>query len=225
MTTCERLSQVNNAPTTELIKEEISKFTPEQRDLLERENFVIYTLTGKSIKELSKVEKFWDLRGLLGLDYKALSSRSRKSEIAILKDFFLPESNSKTLSEQQELVDMFSEEVSQKIPGVKSVLGNYTDYSELGILDRDLFISLNYPVNRYNSEYASHYARTQDQFNIPSEFQKDEEVIANINVGYMYFSFTPLDNYPHFIFDIDINNPDNRDSNLYIAPLIVPDNK
>lgn len=107
------------------------KFSPETKEALEKEGYLIYSLTGKSIKDLKKEGmKFLSRWHEKYPDFE--TKPSIHSEVAFNpKQLFLPNSNNKTLAEQEELVEHFSQKLSRKMKGVKAIIGEAPDYVEL----------------------------------------------------------------------------------------------
>lgn len=120
--------QVVKTPETPV---EIKRFSQEQREALEKQGFVIYGLTGQSIKTLrDNGHKFWSDWHKSLPDFEALGSMH--SEVAINPSKpFLPKSNNKTLAQQEDMVGKFSEELGKKVKGVKAIIGQAPDYVEL----------------------------------------------------------------------------------------------
>src|SRR5437016_4858286 len=82
---------------------EIKRFSKEAREALERQGFSIYELTGKSIKTHREAGRLKGSTWGKNRNFEVLESR--RSEVAVNPNaFFLPESNYKTLWEQEELV-------------------------------------------------------------------------------------------------------------------------
>lgn len=110
---------------------EIKRFSQEAREALENQGFVIYGLTGQSIKTLrDSGHKFWSTRHKELPDFEALDSMH--SEVAINPNkLFLPGSNNKTLAQQEKMVEEFLQELRKKVPGVKAIIGQALDYIEL----------------------------------------------------------------------------------------------
>jgi len=123
-------------PTSETLPS-IKKFSPETKEALEKLGYLIYSLTGKSIKNLK--EEGMEFRRIWRRDYPDFEAlTSIRSEVAINPDeLFLPKSNYKTLKRQEEMVDEFSEELTKKIQGVKAVIGQAPDYLELAFQHLD----------------------------------------------------------------------------------------
>ena len=116
---------------------EIKRFSQEQKEALEKQGFVIYGLTGQSIKTLRDAgRKFWSTWHKDFPDFEALGSMH--SEVAINpSNLFLPRSNNKTLAQQEEMVSEFSEELVKKVQGVKAIIGQASDYEELAFRHLD----------------------------------------------------------------------------------------
>lgn len=116
---------------------EIKRFSAEQKEALEKQGFVIYGLTGQSIKTLrDSGRKFWSTWHKNYPDFEALGSMH--SEVAINPNkLFLPESNHKTLAQQEKMVEKFSQKLRKKIPGVKAIVGQAPDYVGLAFAHLD----------------------------------------------------------------------------------------
>ncbi len=126
-------------PKTPEAPVEIKRFSAEQREALEKQGFVIYGLTGQSIKTLRDAgRKFWSTwhQDPQFADFEALGSMH--SEVAINPNkLFLPNSNNKTLKQQEDMVEKFSQKLGKKVQGVKAVIGQASDYEELAFAHLD----------------------------------------------------------------------------------------
>ncbi len=178
----------------------VVQFSEEARTGLENEGYRVYTLTGQSIKDLREARKpFWSTWHE-GYDFEALPSRL--SEVAFNPEkLFLPNSNRKTLSEQEALIAKFSEGLSKgknRIPGVEAVMGEAPDYVELA------FTHLQETGDRlFGEKYGYNYARTKT----PTGGSYVGRV-GRFDAGY----------------GLDVHNGDRgrgRDS-VFAAPLVVP---
>lgn len=112
------------------VPNEITKFSPEARRAIEEANLPIFTLVGKSIRDLrlsgKKIEPEWSNQEYLE------TLPSRKSEVTIgnhLKNSF-----NKPMSLQQILVEGYSTELSKRIPDVEAIIGQAPDYLGLSLL-------------------------------------------------------------------------------------------
>ena len=132
---------------------EIKRFSPEQREALEKEGYLVYGLTGQSIKALrDSGRKFWSIWHEKFPDFEALVSM--QSEVAINPDkLFLPRSNNKTLKQQEDMVGKFSQELGKKVPGVKAIIGDAPDYVELAFQHLDAAKDYLFGV-KYNCDFA-----------------------------------------------------------------------
>jgi len=137
---------------------EVKRFSPEARQTLEKEGYLIYQLTGQSIKSLRKAgRKFWSTWHEDYPDLEALTSR--QSEVAINpKQLFLPDSNRKTLAEQEAMVAEFSRELTQKVEGVEAIIGEVADYGELAFSHLDATSEY-----LFGEKHNFDYARTKTQ--------------------------------------------------------------
>jgi hypothetical protein len=188
----------NEAPqsvvASEAKKDEIQRFSPEQREALEEMGYKIYELTEKSIKDLREAgNSFWSTWHQ-GQDFEGL--KSIRSEVAVDPSrLFLPGSDNKTLSEQESLVAKFSKNISAKIPGVKAIIGEVSDYAELAFLS---------PVEHrlFGRDYGYDCTRTQ----------------TRTHSGVVEFGGNK--HYDRLLIWYSASN--SRKSNLFVAPLIVP---
>lgn len=132
---------------------EIKRFSQEAREALEKQGLVIYGLTGQSIKTLrDSGRKFWSRWHEDLPDFEALGSMY--SEVAINPNkLFLPESNNKTLSQQEDMVEKFSKELGKKVQGVKAIIGQAPDYAELAFAHFDATEEYLFGA-KYNYDYV-----------------------------------------------------------------------
>ncbi len=135
---------------------EVKRFSLETRQALEKEGYLIYQLTGQSIKSLREAgRKFWSAWHKDYPDFEALTSKL--TEVAINpKTLFLPDSNRKTLKEQEKMVKEFSQNLSRKIKGAEAIIGETPDYVELAF--RHLDATGNY---LFGKEYSYNCTRTK----------------------------------------------------------------
>jgi len=135
---------------------EARKFSPEAREGLEKAGYVVYELTGQSIRSLREAgRRFWTTWHQDFPEFEALNSS--RSQVAVNpSQLFLPDSNRKTLKEQEAMVARFSKKLAKEIPGVQAIIGEAPDYVEyytahLDATDKHLF----------GKEYGYGYARTK----------------------------------------------------------------
>lgn len=116
---------------------EVRKFTDEAREALAKEGYVIDGLTGQSIASLRLAgRKFWTTWHQEHPQFEALASM--QSEVAINPGkLWLPKSNNKTLAQQEQMINKFSEDLSKKIPGVEAIMGGMADYTDLAFAHLD----------------------------------------------------------------------------------------
>lgn len=115
-------------------KPEIERFTNEQKKALKRLGFSrIYPFTGLSIRNWrEKGKPFWSTWYQDPQFAEFENMPSKLSEVAINPNqLFLPNSNRKTLEEQEAMIKRFSKELATKVPGVKAVIEEAPDYVEL----------------------------------------------------------------------------------------------
>lgn len=180
---------------TETEKPEIQRFSQEQREALRKEGYVVYELTGQSIADLREQGKpFWSTWHKSHPEFEALTSRH--SEVAINpKQLFLPDSNNKTLRQQQAMIGRFSFFFGSTISGVKAVLGEVPDYVELAFLSPE-------KQRLFGEKNGYNYTRTQTRV--------DSDVA---NVGY----FDPGNGL-----NVDRWYADGCNDYVFAAPLVVP---
>lgn len=114
----------------------IKRFSPEARQVLEKEKYLIYTLTGQSIKTL------WEAGRKIWLEWEPHEDHpevgvliSRLTEVAINPNkFVLPNSEHKTLEKQEIMVEKYNQKLARKIPDVKAIISEAPDYIELVFL-------------------------------------------------------------------------------------------
>ena len=95
-------------------------------------------------------------------DFEAFSSR--RSEVAIPRDpkkLFLPNSNNKTLVQQEAMVVEFSQELGRKVTGVQTVIGEAPDYVELAFAHLDKTRDEGKKDYLFGENYNYNYARTK----------------------------------------------------------------
>ena len=114
------------------VPQQAGRFSEKARKALEEKGFIILELTGQSIKTLrdagNKISSTWYK------DYHEFEGHtSSLSQVAILPELFLRDSNNKTFAEQEKLVAEFSKNLN--IRGVKAIIGDTADYVELAFSD------------------------------------------------------------------------------------------
>lgn len=106
---------------------ELLQFSTEAREGLRKEGYMIHSLTGESVATFLKAHRPIEAAGHKGREIESFSSRL--SEVAINPErLFLPNSNRKTFSQQEEMVRQFSLELNGMIPQVEAVIGDVADY-------------------------------------------------------------------------------------------------
>jgi hypothetical protein len=117
------------------------------------------------------------------------------SEVSINPQMlFLPDSDRKTMDQQDEMLRAYSEELSRDIPGVKAVWGQVSDFAELATLHTDMF--------GVEHNFASVRTAT-----------KAEEKPYVLKIGHK----DPLRGL-----QIQLSNPSERCNDIYAPVLIVP---
>lgn len=191
-------------PSTEVAKSgeitpiEIRRFSDEARAVLEKEGYVIDTLTGQSIASLRKAgRKFWSS---WHKDYPQLEALiSMSAEVAIHPEkLFIPKSNNSTLAQQEEMINEFSEKLGTKIPLVEAIMGGMPDYVDLAFAHLD-------KTGEYlfGEKYGFNWART----NTPTV----GDYVADVG-GF----------YPSRGLGVDDLGRGRGDDSVFASPLVVP---
>lgn len=112
-----------------------AEFTEIQRDLLQSNGYKIFRLRGETISQLiaggSPFASVWH-RGL-----EIEMEHSKQTEVALKTDDpFMPNTGSRPFFEQRILLEKYNDELANKFPGMKAVIGSAADYVELDILCR-----------------------------------------------------------------------------------------
>ena len=180
---------------------EIKRFSQEAREALEKQGYIIYGLTGASIK--SQREAGRPFRTPLLADHTGFTAlQSMQSEVSINPDkLFLPESNNRTLAKQEEMVDKFSQELNEKVPGVKAIIGQAPDYVELSFQHFDATKD-----RLFGEKYGYNYTRTKTP--------TDDTYVAGVG-GFEVLNGLNIGRWA----------PDgfiSRGISLYVVPLVVP---
>lgn len=141
----------------------IQKFTQEDRKKLERAGFVIYPLMGQSIKtERDAGKPFSSNWHQHYPQFEAM--QCRLSEVAINPNqLFLLNSNKKTLNQQQEIVEVYSQSLQSKLNTneIRAIIGEAPDYVAL------VFTHSNKLNERlFGKKYNYDYARTKTPINV-----------------------------------------------------------
>lgn len=137
---------------------EVKRFSQEARELLLAKGYVIYELTGKTLRDLYEPEGYFSF---LMVYPQAAETPTLKSEVAIDPSFegmYLPESGNKPLAQQEEMVARFSEKLAESIGGVKAVVGEVQDYAELARLHYEA-TSQRLWSEDYQDYYRRHYGK------------------------------------------------------------------
>ena len=114
----------------ELTSPEPTRFSPEQKVVLEERGYVIVFLTGTTVGETAKAMPSLVI-GVNNMDHDTIlesgNLRSRFGDAAIPLHP-LQDSGNKTLIGQLELVKELSRTLGREIPGVTAEIGTYADY-------------------------------------------------------------------------------------------------
>lgn len=166
---------------------EIKRFSDEQKEALRKEGYLIYGLTGQSIKTLRDAgRKFWSTwhEDSQFANLEALGSM--QSEVAINPSkLFLPKSDNKTLAQQEDMVDKFSQELGKKVQGVKAIIGQASDYVELAFQHLDA--TQDY---LFGKKYNYDWARTKTSISSSSVANVGSFHAAHgLEVNYWYHGF------------------------------------
>lgn len=175
------------------------QFTPEARQKLEKDDYLIYSLTGQSIRSLREAER--QFRSTWHQDYPDFEElTSRQSEVAVNPNkLFLVDSNNKTLEQQIKLIDKFSKQLRGRgrIANVEVVLGEAADYCEL------VFLHLDITGERlFGEKYQYNYTRTKTCVSSAIAYVGGFRSGDGLDVGHW--------------------DPDCGDGSGWAAPLVVP---
>lgn len=175
----------------------VQRFSQEARETLEKQEYVIYELTGQSIKSLREAGRpFWSTWHKDYPDFEQLASR--RSEVAINpNELFLPDSNNKTLAQQEKIVRDFSKKLTRKVKGVEGIVGEAPDYVE------SVFAHLDATgVRLFGKDYDFRYTRTKTP-TVGSDVASVGDFAADDGLN--------VNNW----------NRDNGNSNVWVSPLVV----
>ncbi len=177
---------------------EARKFSPEAREALEKAGYVVYELTGQSIGSLREAgRRFWSTWHQDRPEFEALNSIG--SEVAINpSQLFLPDSNRKTLKEQEAMIAQFSKKLAKQVSGVKAIMGEAPDYVESYFAHLDAT-----GQHLFGKEYDYGYARTKTP-------------TSGSDVAYVGSAF------PVFGLDVHRWHRDRGHDDVFAAPLVVP---
>lgn len=177
---------------------EIKRFTPEAWEALEKQGYVIYRLNGESIKSMKEAGRsFYSKWHNILPKFEALPSMH--SEVAINPDnIFLPESDNKTLKQQEALVEKFSQELRKTAPNVSAIIGQVSDYVELAFQHLDAT-----GQRLFGKNYDYNYARTKT----PTSSRK----VADVGYFHTRDGLTINEWFTRYGADF-----------LFVAPLVVP---
>jgi hypothetical protein len=141
--------------------DEIKRFSPEAREALEQEGYVIYGLSGQSIKTLREAGRRFDSTWHNAYpDFEALGSM--RSAVAINPNkLFLPGSTKKTLAQQEEMVERYSKELARKVPGVRAIIGQAPDYVAVAFAHLDATKAKGEAEYLFGEKYELNCARTK----------------------------------------------------------------
>ena len=177
---------------------EVKRFSPEARQALENQGYFVYELTGQSIRSLREAGgRFWSDWHKDNPEFEALTSRV--SEVAFNpSELFLPDSNRKPLSQQEEMVAGYSKELARKISGVEAVIGEAPEYAELYFTH---FRATG--EHLFGEKYGYNYARTKT-----STVGSSVAFVGDVR---------PV--YGLSVYDLHRDYPDDG---VFAAPLVVP---
>lgn len=179
---------------------EYPRYSPLQREQLKQDGAFIITSHGETINDLKKKKKrFWTRQQE---DSSTLITfPSLHSEIAIFPNaLYLPNSNNKTIKEQEDMVEQFEQQMRQKqgFEDVRAVLGNTPTHA---------VVAFSYHAETgkrlHGREYNYAYARTVNPIRVTPH-------IADVG----FFSDQN---------ELGINCfPEDKDYFVYAAPLLLP---
>lgn len=110
---------------------EVRRFSEEARKALEGQGYIVYELFGKSIAQLrSEGNPFSSTWHNDYPNFEAIAAGATEAALNP-KNLFLKKSNRKTPFEHEEMVAYFSQKLAKKIPGVRAIIGEASQYAEL----------------------------------------------------------------------------------------------
>jgi hypothetical protein len=184
---------------------EMKGFSDEAREALIEKKYKIYKLKGRSVNDQGVADRrsIWIHRQNNNLElYK--NEKSMHSEVAIHPDFFfLPESNSKTISEQRAMLENFSKNFCEQVPEVDVVMGNAADYASLTL--EHLRKERVYDERLFGEKYKHGYTATSTYSDSKSDFIA---IVGNNR-----------DEHGLTITGFNINQ---TNESVHVAPLVVP---
>ena len=186
----------------EVVPVEVRRFSDEARDALINAGYIIYALSGQSVRNHYEQGRKFSSTWHRYDQYEAFENKaSMISEVAIKpRTPFIPDSNNKTQKQQEDLIIKFSNDLSVEIKGVEAIMGEAPDYVELA------FAHLDSTGDRlFGENYDYNCARTK--------------TLTSSSSGVLVGDFR--DDYG---LDIDTWFPDEGDTDIFAYPLIVPRN-
>ncbi len=184
---------------------EENKFSPEAREALAKKGFLIYSLKGKSIKQLiNEGEQFVSSWHQTYPDFEEKTTEVREVAIDPNKPF-LWDSSGRTIGRQEAMIREYSGDLSRQIGGVMAVIGEAPEYAEVA------FAHLKATQERlFGKKNGFNYARTKTLFGY--DFQGKE--------GYATSKFAVVGCFGED--GLMIDDEPSRLEHSYVAPLIVP---
>jgi hypothetical protein len=197
---------------------EVRRFSPAARGALKKKGYVVYELAGRSIRSLREAGRpSWSTWHNDYPEFETLNSTL--SEVAINpKRPFLPDSNSKTIREQRELVGQYSELVRRISRKVGAAIGQAPDYAELYFAHLDATGEHLFENNIPGTEGEIHWASTLTtaMFERVGQYQVIEydAIVGYAASGYRVPSGDEL--------AVEYQRSSDRREDVFLAPLIVP---
>ncbi|OGH05182.1 MAG: hypothetical protein A2W22_05955 [Candidatus Levybacteria bacterium RBG_16_35_11] len=131
------MARAERRGVTSGIKESPNKvgtFSPDARDQLSSQGYLIYSLSGKSIRELeAEGNKFWSTWHRSQPRVEDVTSSIGEVAINPAK-IFIDGSNLKSVQDQNRLVEELSEKLQVENKGLQAMVGNIADNAELFFL-------------------------------------------------------------------------------------------
>jgi len=119
----------------------LQPFTPAERRALEKDGLLIYPFSLQTIRSQKDAGKpFWNMVDA-GPQFEAVPSMV--GEVAFIPDpkrFYLPESNNKTLGQEEELIKEYGRELRERLnlpDHIKTVIGQAPDYTQLAFMHQE----------------------------------------------------------------------------------------
>lgn len=177
--------------------EPIRYFNASTKEFLEERGFRILEIGGVSIAEIYS-SGFIDLLPSIKNDTDFLVAQSSKREVAFISNYYIKDSNHKSLLTHDVMINRYKSEIAQQIKGCKVVLGEAVDYAQIAQI-----------LNQTGQKlFAKFRVRTNSQ--VP-------------RIGGMYKMSIVVGEYNFYQkLNLGVLSTDSGDNKTFISPLIEP---